>query len=43
MLNILLYGSAEERKILEEALQNSLKESKISYDIHHLSNPQQCT
>lgn len=41
MLKILLYGSAEERKILEEALQKPLKENKISFDIHHLSNPQQ--
>ncbi len=41
MLKILLYGSAEERKILEEALQKPLKENKISFDIHYLSNPQQ--
>ena len=41
MLKILLYGSAGERKILEEALQKSLKENKISFNIHNLSNPQQ--
>ncbi len=41
MLKILLYGNAEERKILEEALQKPLKENKISFDIHYLSNPRQ--
>ena len=41
MLKILLYGSAEERKILEEALQKPLREKNISLDIHYLSNPQQ--
>jgi len=41
MLKILLYGSAGERKILEEALQKSLKENKISFNIHYLSNSQQ--
>ncbi len=41
MLKILLYGSAEERKILEEALQKPLKKNKISFNIHYLSNLQQ--
>ncbi len=41
MLKILLYGSAEERKILEEALQMPLKKNNISFNIHYLSNPQQ--
>lgn len=41
MLKILLYGNAQERKILEEALQKPLKENRISFDIHYSSNPQQ--
>ncbi len=41
MLKILLYGSARERKILEEALQKPLKENKVSFNIQYLSNPQQ--
>ena len=41
MLKILLYGSAEERKILEEVLQKPLKENKISFNIRYLSNTQQ--
>ncbi|WP_312813714.1 LytTR family DNA-binding domain-containing protein [Sedimentibacter sp.] len=41
MLKILLYGSAEERKILEEALKKPLKENKISFNFQYLSNPQQ--
>jgi len=41
MLKILLYGSAREHKILEEALQKPLKENKISFNFQYLSNPQQ--
>lgn len=40
VLKILLFGNAEERKILEEALLQPLKEYKITFDIHNLSNPQ---
>lgn len=40
MLKILIYGNAEERKTLEEALSKSLKENKFSFDIHHLSDSQ---
>ncbi|WP_313163534.1 LytTR family DNA-binding domain-containing protein [Sedimentibacter sp.] len=41
MLKILLYGSTQERKILEDALQKPLRGKNISFDIHYLSNPQQ--
>ena len=41
MLKILLYGSAEERQVLEDALQKPLKENEISFNIRYLSNPQQ--
>ncbi len=41
MLKILLYGSARERKILEEALQKPLEENKISFSFRYLSNPQE--
>jgi len=41
MLKILLYGNAEERKILEEALQKPLKENKISFSFRYLSSPQE--
>jgi len=41
MLKILLYGSAQECKILEEALQPPLKENKISFSFRSLSNPQE--
>lgn len=40
MLKILLSGSAEERKILEEALLRPLNEYKISFNIHNLSDPE---
>lgn len=40
MLKILLSGSAEERKILKEALLQPLKEYEISFNIHNLSNPE---
>ncbi|WP_312699486.1 LytTR family DNA-binding domain-containing protein [Sedimentibacter sp.] len=41
MLKILLYGSAREREILEEALQKVLKKNEISFNFRYLSNPQQ--
>lgn len=40
-MKILLYGSAEKRKISEEVLQKSLEENEISFSMHTLSNPQQ--
>ena len=40
MLKILLSGSAKEQKILEEALLQPLNEYNISFNIHHLSNPE---
>lgn len=41
MLKILLYGSAAEQKILEEALKRPLEEYKISFKIKYLSSLQQ--
>lgn len=38
MLKILLYGNAEERKTIKEALTKQLEENNISFEFHGISD-----